>query len=254
MGIEYRVEDRIAIITFNRPEKLNALTLAMYRDLGLAFKRARDDDGVRVVILTGAGDRAFCVGADLKESIPALARNEITISSWDEAHLKGVGLYKPIICAINGLCLGGGFEIMLATDIRIASADARFALPEPKLGLVPAGGTLVRLKRQVAHAHAMELLLTARQFSAEKMKAFGIVNDVVPSEAVMGTALAWAREICELSATALSLIKQSVERLADLPLDEAFEQESRFGQIAFTSLDAKRGLVAFAAGQRARYE
>ncbi len=219
-----------------------------------AFAKSTPDEQVRVVVLTGTGERAFCVGADLKESIPALARNEITISSWDDAHLKGVALHKPIICAINGLCLGGGFEIMLTSDIRIASADARFALPEPKLGLVPAGGTLVRLKRQVVHAHAMELLLTARQFSAEKMRAFGVVNEVVPREEVLSTALAWAKEICVLSPVALRVIKESVEQLADLPLDEAFAQESQFGQIAFTSPDAPRGLAAISAGQSVRYE
>jgi len=254
MAIGYRVEDRIAIISFDRPEKLNALTLAMYRDLGIAFKQARDDEGVRVIVLTGSGDRAFCVGADLKESIPALARNEITISAWDDAHLKGVALRKPIIAAINGLCLGGGFEIMLATDLRIASADARFALPEPKLGIVPAGGTLVRLTRQVARAHAMELLLTGRQFSAERMKEFGIVNEIVPPGKALETALAWAREIRDLSPTALAVIKQSVEQLGDLPLAEAFEAEAGFGQIAFTSPDARRGLAAFAAGEQVRYD
>jgi len=254
MTIAYQVEDRVAIIRFDRPGKLNALTLAMYRELGAAFERARDDDGVRVVVLTGAGDRAFCVGADLGESIPALARNEITISAWDAAHLKGVALHKPVIAAINGLCLGGGFEIMLATDLRIASADAKFGLPEPKLGIVPAGGTLVRLRRQVAHAHAMELLLTGRQFSADRMKAFGIVNEVVPRADVLDTALAWAREIRGLSPTALAVIKKSVDRLADLPLAEAFDEEARLGQVAFTSADAQQGLAAFAQGRWVQYE
>src|SRR5690606_28995942 len=104
---------------------------------------------VRVVILTGAGERAFCAGADLKESIPALARNEIDISAWDGAHLKSFDLDKPIVCAVNGLCMGAGFEIMLATDLRIAASTAVFSLPEVSLGIVPAGGTLVRLVRQI---------------------------------------------------------------------------------------------------------
>jgi enoyl-CoA hydratase/carnithine racemase len=254
MAVAYHVEDRIAVIRFDRPEKLNALTLAMYRDLGAAFRRARDDDGVRVVVLTGSGERAFCVGADLRESIPALARGEITIAAWDDAHLKNVALHKPVIAAINGLCLGGGFEIMLATDLRIASADARFALPEPKLGIVPAGGTLVRLTRQVARAHAMELLLTGRQFGADRMREFGIVNEVVPPGRALDTALAWARDIRDLSPTALAVIKRSVERLGDLPLVQAFEAESEFGQVAFTSDDARRGLAAFAAGEQVRYD
>src|SRR5687768_2730358 len=111
MSIAYDIQDRIARITFNRPAKLNAMTLAMYDELGAAFKAAGEDDDVRVVILSGAGDRSFCAGADLKESIPALARNEIDISAWDAAHLKGLNVDKPIICAVNGLCMGAGFEI-----------------------------------------------------------------------------------------------------------------------------------------------
>ena len=109
MSIVYRLEGRIARICIDRPAKLNALTLAMYDELGSAFKTAAEDDRVRVVILTGAGERAFCVGADLKESIPALARNDIDISAWDAAHLKSLNIDKPVICAVNGLCMGGGF-------------------------------------------------------------------------------------------------------------------------------------------------
>jgi enoyl-CoA hydratase/carnithine racemase len=254
MSIAWRVDGSVAVITFDRPAKLNALTLAMYRDLGAAFRRARDDRNVRAVVLTGAGDRAFCVGADLTESIPALARNEITIAAWDDAHLKGVGLRKPVVSAINGLCLGGGFEIMLATDIRIASSAARFALPEPGLGIVPAGGTLVRLSRQVAHAHAMQLLLTGRQFPALEMHRMGVVNEVVEPSDVFEVAMAYARDMSALSATALEVIKQSVEELAVLPEEEAFRREAVLGQVAFTSADARRGLEAFMSGRKVRYD
>ena len=161
MGIAYEVSDGIAIVRFDRPDKLNALTLAMYRELGDAFISARDDKRVRVVILTASGQRAFCVGADLGESIPALMDDKFDISQWDDAHLKNLRLYKPVLCAINGLCLGGGFEIMLGTDIRIASDTAKFALPEPSLGIVPAGGTLTfdelaSIDDAVGHARTME--------------------------------------------------------------------------------------------------
>src|SRR5918995_2240059 len=145
MPIDYEVSDGIAEVRINRPEKLNSLTLDMYRELGDAFLEARDDDRVEVLVLTGAGERSFCVGADLTESIPALSEDRFDISEWDDAHLKHSSLYKPVISAINGLCIGGGFEIMLATDIRVASSSAEFGLPEPGLGIVPAGGTLVRL-------------------------------------------------------------------------------------------------------------
>ena len=236
MGIAYEVSDGIAMIRFDRPDKLNALTLAMYRALGDAFISARDDERVRVVILTASGQRAFCVGADLGESIPALMDDRFDISQWDDAHLKNLRLYKPVLCAINGLCLGGGFEIMLGTDIRIASDTAKFALPEPSLGIVPAGGTLVRLVRQIPYAHAMELLLTAN----------GLINRVVPPAELMPQTLALAERIKALSPSAIAVIKESVHRLIDLPEGEAFVEEARLGQRAFTSADARKGLAAFA--------
>ncbi|MGH6881243.1 MAG: enoyl-CoA hydratase/isomerase family protein, partial [Hypericibacter sp.] len=113
MAIELQRTGHVATIRLSRPEKLNALSLEMYDDLGRAFAEVRDDDEIRTVVLTGAGDRAFCVGADLTESIPALANDRFDISAWDPAHLKGVAFYKPIVCAIRGMCIGGGFEIML---------------------------------------------------------------------------------------------------------------------------------------------
>jgi enoyl-CoA hydratase/carnithine racemase len=245
MPIDYEVSDGIAEVRINRPEKLNSLTLDMYRELGDAFLEARDDDRVEVLVLTGAGERSFCVGADLTESIPALSEDRFDISEWDDAHLKHLGLYKPVISAINGLCLGGGFEIMLATDIRVASSSAEFGLPEPGLGIVPAGGTLVRLVRQISHAHAMELLLTGERVSATEALRMGLVNRVVAREELMPTAMKFAERIASISPTAVQNIKETVTGLRDLPLEEAFSEEARLGQRAFTSLDAKEGLKAF---------
>lgn len=252
-NIRYAVSDHVAVIAFDRPEKLNALTLAMYQDLGAAFIRARDDSDVRVVILTGSGERAFCVGADLTESIPALAAGKFDISEWNDAHLKHTGLHKPVICAVNGLCMGGGFEIMLGTDIRIAADNATFALPEPGIGIVPAGGTLVRLARQISYAHAMELLLTADRYSAAQLATMGLINQVVAQDQLMPTALKLAAKIAKLSPLAVQLIKQSVHALADLPVAQAFREEALLGQRAFTSADAKQGLAAFYEGKKPVY-
>lgn len=246
MTIDLQRSGNVATVRISRPEKLNALSLAMYEDLGRAFAEMRDDDAVRAVVLAGAGDRAFCVGADLTESIPALASDRIDISAWDPAHLKGAGFYKPIVCAVRGLCIGGGFEIMLATDIRIAATNAVFQLPEPSHGFVPAGGTLVRLVRQIGYAHAMEILLMARKFSAEEMVARGVVNQVVDPDQVEPVAVEIAERIAALSPTAIQTIKEAVLTLQDLPLDEAFAREARLGQRTFTSDDARRGLTAFA--------
>lgn len=253
MSIAYDVQDGIARISFNRPAKLNAMTLAMYGELGRAFKAAAEDDRVRVVILTGAGERAFCAGADLKESIPALARNDIDISAWDAAHLKSLNIDKPVICAVNGLCMGAGFEIMLATDLRIAASTAVFSLPEVTLGIVPAGGTLVRLVRQIGFAAAMEILMTGDRFSSEHLLRAGVLNRVVEPEHLSQTATQWAERLARVSPTALKIIKQSVRELSDLPLQEAFRREAVLGQLAFTSADAKRGLAAFADGKKVEY-
>src|SRR5690606_1522403 len=252
--IRYTTQGRIALVHFDRPEKLNALTLAMYNDLGAAFERAQNDDAVRVIVLTGAGERAFCVGADLTESIPALASGRFDISEWDGAHMKTGRITKPVIAAINGLCLGGGFEIMLATDLRIAATEAQFALPEPGIGVVPAGGTLVRLARQIPYARAMELLLTADRFSAAQLLEMGVLNQVVPADQVLPTALALAESIAALSPQAVRLIKRAVRELSDLPWQEAFAREAVLGQEAFTSEDARRGLQAFAERRKAEFD
>jgi len=235
----------LAVITIDRPDKLNALTLAMYEQLGEAFAQVRDDPRIGVAILTGAGDRAFCVGADLGESIPALTEGRFDISEWDAAHQKHSGLDKPVIAAINGLCLGGGFEIMLSTDIRVVSADASFALPETGVGVVPAGGTLVRLIRQIPYAFAMDLMLRGDQIDAATAERYGLVNEVVPSADLQETAHRIAGELLSKSRTAVATIKNAVRTLADLPLEDAFRLEARLGQAAFTSDDAREGLAAF---------
>lgn len=246
MAIDFTKDGHVATVRINRPDKMNALTLAMYDDLGRAFHDIKADDEVRAVVLTGAGDRAFCVGADLRESIPALAADTIDISAWDPAHIKFPGFYKPVVSAIRGMCMGGGFEIMLATDIRIAARDAVFQLPEPRHGFVPAGGTLVRLVRQIGYVHAMEIMLTAERFSADELLAKGVVNRVVDSDQVELLAYELAAKIAALSPIAIQTIKEAALTLQDLPLAEAFRVEAALGQRTFTSADAKRGLAAFA--------
>ncbi|MVA37136.1 enoyl-CoA hydratase/isomerase family protein [Agrobacterium vitis] len=246
MAIDYDKDGNVATIRINRPDKLNALTLAMYDDLGRAFADANADNGVYAVVLTGAGDRAFCVGADLTESIPALAEGRFDISHWDSAHLKVGGFYKPVVSAIRGHCLGGGFEIMLATDIRIAAKDAQFQLPEAGHGFVPAGGTLVRLVRQIGYAHAMEIMITGEKFSATDMLARGVVNRIVEAAEVEATAQGLAARVAKLSPSAVQTIKEAALTLQHLPLAEAFHKEAALGQRTFTSEDARRGLAAFA--------
>lgn len=242
--IEYSLENGIAVVKFNRPEKLNALSLQMYEDLGRIFQAISNDPKAAVCILTGEGEKAFCVGADLTESIPYLKKGHY-IDEWDAAHLKHVKMNKPVISAINGLCMGGGFEIMIATDIRVASDKAVFALPEVSLGIVPAGGTLTRLSRQIPYTRVMELILTGDRFSAEQMLDFGVLNYVVPSGKLMDKAMEIAEKFLELSTTAVQIAKESVLKLNDMPLEQAFETEALLGYKAFTGEDAGEGLDAF---------
>jgi enoyl-CoA hydratase len=245
MTIELTRDGAVATVRFARPEKLNALTLAMYDDLGRAFAEINADDDVHSVVLAGSGDRAFCVGADLTESIPALSSGQFDISQWDPAHLKTGKFYKPIISAVRGLCMGGGFEIMLATDIRIAADDAVFQFPEVGHGFVPAGGTLVRLTRQIAYAHAMDLMLSGRRFTAAELLAMGVLNRVVPTGKVEELALAMAANIAAKSPLAVQTIKEAALTLYDLPIEEAFAREAQLGQRTFVSKDAKQALSGF---------
>lgn len=246
MSIDVTRDGAVAIVRFDRPAKLNALTLAMYDDLGRAFADIGADDRVNAVVLAGAGDRAFCVGADLTESIPALASGQFDISHWDPAHLKPPGFYKPIVSAVRGLCMGGGFEIMLATDLRIAAEDAVFQFPEVSHGFVPAGGALVRLTRQIPYVHAMELMLTGRPFSAAELLQRGLINQVVPSAEVEATALALAASIASKSPIAVQTVKEAALTLWDLATEAAFAREAVLGQRTFTSEQARAGLDRFA--------
>lgn len=245
MGIHVSRDGAVAIVRFARPEKLNALTLAMYDDLGRAFAEIGRDDRVHAVVLAGTGDRAFCVGADLAESIPALASGRFDISAWDPAHLKTGGFYKPIVAAVRGLCMGGGFEIMLATDLRIAAEDALFQFPEVDHGFVPAGGTLVRLTRQIAYAHAMELMLSGRRFTAAELQVRGVVNQVVASDRVEPVAMELAAAIAAKSPVAVQTIKEAALTLYDLPVAEAFAREAELGQRTFTSVQARESLARY---------
>ncbi|WP_136054719.1 enoyl-CoA hydratase/isomerase family protein [Microbacterium sp. K24] len=246
-GIRLERHGAIGLITIDRPEKLNAMTLSMYDELGAAFAEVRDDAGIGVAVLTGEGDRAFCVGADLGESIPALTEERFDISEWDAAHQKHSTLEKPVIAAINGLALGAGFEIMLSTDIRLAAAHAEFGLPETGVGVVPAGGTLVRLMRQIPYAFAMDLMLRGERIDADTALRYGLVNRVVLASDLRDEALAVAEQLLAKSRTAVATVKRAVRALQDLPEDEAFRQEAVIGQQAFASADAREGLAAFAA-------
>ena len=200
------IENGVAVATLNRPERHNALSPELICRLADLFDALAKDDAVRVVVLTGAGDKTFCSGGDLELSLPLLSGARAPETEWDDriiaarslvfrASLKGETFPKPVIAAINGHCLAGGFELMLGTDIRIAPDHAVFGLPEAKHALIPFAGALARITRQLPQPLAMEMLLTGDTVPVAKMAAFGLVNRVVPVADVLPTALEIARRI-----------------------------------------------------------
>jgi enoyl-CoA hydratase len=241
-------EGHILWLTLDEPAALNAFDPESMAALARSWSRFRDDDELRVAVVTGAGDKSFSVGSNLKTFIPRLQSGELDPRDNQEAYLKGsIGpLPKPIIGAVNGDCLGGGMELLTCTDVRLSVPTARFGLPEPRWGVFPGGGGTVRLSRQIAYVDAMDIMLTGRLVSAEEAVAMRIVNRIVPADRLEEEAMAVARTIAGNGALALRRIKESVWRGADLPLAEAYELESELGVDVFRSDEAREGLAAFA--------
>lgn len=249
----------VTIITINRPERRNALDFPTFGRLAKAWYEFRDDPDQWVAIVTGAGDQAFCVGADLKSFVPAVTENIDALSSGDmqaageefpaDAALVGVlrefDLDKPVIAAVNGICVAGGMEMLLGTDLRIASDNARFGIFEPKRGLFPGGGTTVRLPRQVPHAMAMEVLLCGEYLSAQRAYEIGLVNAVVEPERLLDTAREYADRILRNAPLATRAVKRSVYECARMPLQEAFAHELQIAAEIFATEDAMEGPLAF---------
>ena len=253
MSVDYDKKEGIAYITLNRPEARNALDPETLEALGKTWMDFRDDPSVRVAIITGVGN-SFCAGADLAKLIPritsspegfsGLAKGEMA-DIFQSALLRDIDIWKPIVAAVNGYCIAGGLEMLLGTDIRIASEQAFFAIQEPRWGLFPAGGSTVRLPRQIPYCRAMEILLTGDKIDAEEALKMGLVNYVVPPEEVMPRAEAIARRIADNGPLAVSAIKRSVVECLSLPLPEAFELEVEHASPVFASEDAIEGPMAF---------
>lgn len=251
MGIEYEKRGNIAIITINRPEKMNALDPETNKELIRAWIDFRDDEELRVAIITGAGDRAFCAGADLTRinefySLTPLQRREI---SEREPALGGITrnltIWKPIIAAINGVCLAGGFELALACDIRIASDNAEFGLTEVRWGIMPGAGGTQRLPRLVPLAKAMEIIFTGERIDAQEAYRIGLVNKVVPLNDLMPVSLKIAERICENGPLAVKAVKEAILRGLELSLDEGLRLEQFLAEPLRQSEDAREGIRAF---------
>ena len=224
----YEKRGRIAYVTLNRPERMNALDTHSHGELIEIFDDFAGDPDAWVAIITGAGDRAFCAGNDLKATADATAngRKRVDSTSRFAAITRAYECTKPLIAAVNGVAAGGGFEIALACDIVVAAQRARFGLPEPRVGLIAGAGGIHRLSRQIPLKQAMGLLLTGRLVSAEEGYSLGFVNEVVPAGSdVVGAAERWAGEILECSPLLVQLTKEAVLDGFGLPVDDAIARD-----------------------------
>ena len=252
--VEITRDGAVIEIRLNKP-KVNAIDHAMSRELGEAFRRLRDDSEMRVAILTAAGDRIFSAGWDLK----ALDAGQAQLDEWWEDGDYGEGgfagltenwtLNKPVVVALNGLVIGGGFELAMAGDLIIAADHVEFALPEMPLGMVPDAGAIQRLPRRIPYNIAMEMLLMGRRMGAEEAARYGLVNKVVAKDELMDCARAWAAQLAEAAPLALQTVKEVLRAIECRPLEDAF-RVMRTGDLPayramLKSEDAAEGVRAF---------
>jgi E-phenylitaconyl-CoA hydratase len=255
MSIDFEIrEPGIAVITINRPEKRNAMDAEHYEQLSRAWQRVRDDGDIRVAVITGAGDKAFSSGADLKSYIGRkVPISDFWLTQKDPILNRGLEVWKPIVAAVNGYCLGGGMTLLLATDIRVAVPDATFGLAEVKRGIIAANGGTQRTMAQLPHAIAMELLLTGGAIDARTAERWGLVNCIVPPEALMETALDYARRIAKNAPLAVQATKELALRGPELGLAAGLRMEQMTQKILMATSDAKEGALAFAEKRVARF-
>ena len=249
-SVLYEQKDRIVTITINRPDAMNAIDPETNQALIEAWTRFRDDDAAWVAILTGAGDKAFSAGADLKKMIPAAFATSRGGRGHDDYGLggitRGLEIWKPMIAAVNGFCLAGGLEQALACDLRIAAPHATFGLTEVRWAIIPGAGGTQRLPRAIPPAKAMEMILMAKRLNADEALRYGLVNAVVPLAELMPTARAWAEGICELGPLAVRAAKEAILRGSTMPLADGLRLEALLSGTLRGTEDAIEGPKAFA--------
>jgi E-phenylitaconyl-CoA hydratase len=247
MSIDVEVNDGIAVITINRPERLNAMDADHYRGLSEAWIRVRDDAEIRVAIVTGAGDRSFTTGADLKSFVSSPPpMSEMWLTQKDQLLNRGLEVWKPVIAAVNGYCLGGGMTLLLGTDLRVAASHATFSLAEVKRGVIAGNGGTQRILSQLPYAIGMEMLLTGDTIDAETAARWGLVNRVVPLENLMDEAMAFARKIAANAPLAVQAAKELAIRAREMPLTAGLRLEQLTNRMLQFTEDAKEGPAAFA--------
>ncbi|MBW4030166.1 MAG: crotonase/enoyl-CoA hydratase family protein [Acidobacteria bacterium] len=242
-------EGHVEVLTINRPEARNAINLATARALSAALDECALDDDVWVVILTAAGDRAFSAGMDLK----AFAQGEFPATEQGFGGLTERHFPKPLICAANGSAFAGGLEMLLSCDLVVAADHAVFAIPEVQRGLIAGAGGLIRLPRRVARAVALEMALTGEPVTATRAYDLGLVNRVVPSDQVLGTAMAMAQQICANAPLAVRTSKRVLLAATDLDEADAWDLNNEAFAVIATSSDALEGAISFAEKRPAQW-
>jgi enoyl-CoA hydratase/carnithine racemase len=261
MSIDFDVADRIAKIVINRPEALNSMTPTMYADLSKAWIEVRDNPDIWVAVVTGAPQpnrpperQIFSAGADLKSMNRERQAYEFWQTQQEQILNRGLEVWKPVVCAVNGLCLAGGMTLLLATDIRIASEHAMFDLSEVKRGILPGNGGTQRTIRQLPYPIAMEMLLLARRLTAERAAHFGLINEVVPHDTVLDVAMERARELTAMAPLAVRAIKELAVRGQYMSLDEGLRFEQVIQDRLRATEDGKEGPRAFAEKRTPNYQ
>jgi enoyl-CoA hydratase len=235
----------VALVTINRPDKLNALNIKTREEGAAALEELRADEDVRVVVITGAGEKSFIAGADISEFEGRTAVTQRDVMTGRSLFTAIDTFPKPVVAMINGFCLGGGCELAMSCDLRVASERARFGQPEINLGIIPGGGGTQRLTRLVGESKAMELILTGEMIDAQTALSLGLVNRVVPHEELAGKTLELANLIASKSPVALRLAKEAVKTASRSSLDEGLRREIDLFAICFSSEDKGEGVRAF---------
>ncbi len=253
-NIQSHSENGITWITINRPEKLNALNLDTLLELGEAFEQAVNAEDIRVIVLTGAGEKAFVAGADITEInqlTPMEAKDFSELGQQLMLQIENLG--KPVIAAVNGFALGGGCELALACPIRLASDNARFGLPEIKLGIMPGFGGTQRLVRMVGRAKALEMTLSGTPISAEEALAMNLISKVYTQAELQDQAKKLAQTLANSAPIAMRHILQAIQRGADLPLQDALEMETQLFALCCSTNDMREGTTAFIEKRQAEF-
>lgn len=244
--ISYETRGPVGVLTLNRPEKLNALSKRMTLALTEELDEIDKDQHLRCVILTGAGERAFCVGTDINELGHLNELEARETSQRGQAVCDRIeGFRVPVIAAVNGFAAGGGWELALACHLRLAATNAEFSLPETRLGIIPGYGGTQRLEREIGRGRALEMLLTGRRLSASEAHQFGLVNRVVEKTQLLNQAEELANEIAELAPLAITACLEAVNGGIDLPLAAGFALETELFAALFATNDVREGTRAF---------